>query len=522
MKIPGQYGFAVKKYSSRDNRILGKFTDVNHLSSLMDIVPDKYDKDYIELFTQTRLYSNDFTNMINRSETYWVSGDSWTWKLKMPYQPNEIVRVPASTSSNLSPGRDESVFELVFLRPFQVNDIIVSDKRYGDTFIVVSDPVPEGEHFLTTLRLIGEHVTNTTVAQAKFLVEGQTYEKIDNLVGEFTQRLTGLDGFGDELILMESMASAYGAEHTVTKWADQLAASITGREVRRDVRFERNSDGNPLDLIAYAKYEVGENGQKKVIDMRWESFIDSELRKEVLRMRTKRMIWGQGGHSQEIGLQDVKKAALGIYKRIREYGHYFPYNKGTLSINLFRQALGDLFYRRIEVEKRRAVLYTNEAGLAEFRQMNREDLLANGINITVDIKDYKKDPMVVYPGFDMMFTFETGEVKVVHLKELDEPQSKLDYELNRKSPPVYFIFDITNPEGGLENIREVRMKGAPSMTWGYINGRQHYLGHAASRGMESSSMDPGYKIWYEDRTDIHIEDMSKCIIIEEIPQYLAA
>lgn len=521
MKIPGQSGFAVKKYSSRDNRILGKFTDVNHLSSIADISPDQYDKDYIELFSQTRLYSNDFTDMINRSETYWISGDSWTWKLKMPYQPNEIVRVPTATATNPAVGRDESIFELVFTRPFQKNDIITSDKRWGDTFIVVADPSPEGEHFLIALRLIGENVTNTTVAQEKFLQVGVAYEKIDNLVGEFTQNLTGLDGFGDELVLIESMASAYGAEHTVTKWADQLAASIQGGGVRKDVRFERNSEGHPLDLIVYAKYAMGETGEKKVVDMRWESFIDAELRKEVLRMRTKRMIWGQGGHSQEIGQQDVKKAALGIYKRIRDFGHYIPYNKGTLSVNLLRQAIGDLFYRRVEVDKRRAKLYTNEAGLAAFRNMTREDLMANGLNITMDIMDYGKNPKVAYPGFDMVFTHETGEIVVVHLKELDEPQSKIDYELNRKTPPIFFIFDITNPDGGLQNIREVRMKGAPSMTWGYINGRQHYLGHAASRGMESASMDPGYKIWYEDRTDIHIEDLSRCVIIEEQPQYMA-
>lgn len=516
MSIPGNYGYIVKKYSSKDNRVLGKFTDQNHLSSIQNIKPDQYDKDYIELFTQTRIYSNDFTERINRSETYWVNGDSWTWKLKMPYQPNEIVRVPTSTSSNPSPGKDESIIELVFARPFYKNDVIVSDKRFGDTFVVVADPIPEGAHFLIALKLTGEHVTNTTVAKERFLRAGVAYEKIDNVVGEFTQDLTGLDGFGDELVLMESMASGYGAQHTITKHADQLSASIKGKDHNKIIRYEKDSAGNPLDLVAYAKVDK-QSG--KIVNYRWESFIDSELRKEVLRMRTKRMIWGQGGHTQEIGQQDVKKIALGIYKRIRDYGHYIPFTKGTFSVNLIRQALGDLFRGRIAMEDRRAILYTNEAGLGLFRNTAKEDLLASGIQITMDIKDYGANPKVAYANYDLIFTHETGEVKVVHLKELDEPQSKLDYNLNRLTPPIFFIFDITRPEDGLENIREVRMTGAPSMTWGYINGRQHYLGHAASQGMESASMMPGYTIWYEDRTDIHIEDLSKCVILEELPQY---
>jgi hypothetical protein len=120
-----------------------------------------------------------------------------------------------------------------------------------------------------------------------------------------------------------------------------------------------------------------------------------------------------------------------------------------------------------------------------------------------------------------MTTRETGRIDLIHLKELDLPQTNLEFGQNKKSTPVFMVFDVS-PEGDgtpKNNIREVRLKGAPSMTWGYIDGRQHHLGHAASKGMSSTSKQPGYTIWMEDRCDVFIEDLSRTVIIEEVPQF---
>jgi len=62
------------------------------------------------------------------------------------------------------------------------------------------------------------------------------------------------------------------------------------------------------------------------------------------------------------------------------------------------------------------------------------------------------------------------------------------------------------------------MKDRPSMTWGYIDGRMHHLGFARSQGMSSASKFPGYTLWMEDRCDVFIEDLSRTVLIEEIPQ----
>jgi hypothetical protein len=58
-----------------------------------------------------------------------------------------------------------------------------------------------------------------------------------------------------------------------------------------------------------------------------------------------------------------------------------------------------------------------------------------------------------------MVTRETGRVELIHLKELDLPQTNLDFGQNKKSTPVFMVFDVSPmSDGSINNIREVRMK----------------------------------------------------------------
>ncbi len=506
-KVPGQTGFLTHRMSSFDERVIGKFTDSNHLSSLSKSSPSKYDKETISLYTQSSFYTNDFMNMINKSTPYYLRGnsDQWTWEVSVPYKFNKITHVPDATRANATPGIDESTFDLVFERPsFQINDVITADKRYGDDLIVVGGPTIHHSGARYTLKLTGDGVTASTSADVQFLVENQTYEQVNQVTGEFTQDLGGLDNAGQKLVMVDSLSAGWGLEHSITKWADQ--------------RTLKDDKGNPLDLIVFEKYQIGENGKKQTLGVRWEPFVEAQLRKKMLDLKVSRAIWSKGGYSTEqvSGRQEVRKHPLGIYHNMRANANTVEFNRGGFSLNLLRDTFGDLFYRRVDMKDRRVKLFTNEAGIDLFRQANKEDLAAMGLSIMVDIKAYKQDPMIVHPGFDMMYSMESGKVEISHLRELDVPQSQMDYDYNKKSTPIFFVFDLTNPDGGLSNnIRTVRHEGAPGMTWGYIDGRQHHLGFANTQGMSSANKFPGYQMWYEDREDVFIEDMSRCVIIEQ-------
>jgi hypothetical protein len=99
-------------------------------------------------------------------------------------------------------------------------------------------------------------------------------------------------------------------------------------------------------------------------DVKWEPFIEYWMRKSMLELKVKRMIWAKPGTVKTNGSkQEVKRTSAGVYHRMRNNGNLVQYNRGEFSANLIRSVFGDLFYRRVDVKDRRVKMYTNEAGL---------------------------------------------------------------------------------------------------------------------------------------------------------------
>ncbi len=246
----------------------------------------------------------------------------------------------------------------------------------------------------------------------------------------------------------------------------------------------------------------------------------------MLETKVKRMIWSKPGIVRTNGAkQELKKVSAGVYYRMRNSGNYVPYNRGEFSANLIRNVFGDLFYRRVDVKDRRVKMYTNEAGFDVFQQAIKEDAFNSGLTFNVGDNDKfvngNGQHLQLNFAFDSYVTRETGKVELVHLKELDLPQTNLEFGQNKKSTPIFMVFDVSPTSDGslVNNIREVRRAGTPNMQWGYIDGRRSHLGAFKSQGFNAANKFPGYEIWMEDRSDVFIEDLSRCVLIEEIPQF---
>lgn len=513
-QLPGLTGFSYARVSSMDNRAIGKLTDTNHLESFHSWKPAEYDKKIISLYTQSSLYTNDFLDMVNQSSPYYIenNSDAWKWQINVPYKFPKIIEIPTSTRNLAQPGIDGQEFQLVTdTSEYSKNSIIaLGGKQYGQRIAAISDPQPWNNGYLQSFVLISENPTVDFVKSA-FLKVGAELELIDASIGEFDQDLIGLPKLGEKIDMFESLSSGYGFEHTITSWAD--------------ARMMRDQKGQPLDILVFA-----DKRRNSLPDIRnsikWEPFIEFQMRREMLKMKVNRMIWGQPGTLKSGGSkQELKRTSAGVYHRMRNNGNLVQYNRGEFSSNLIRAVFGDLFYRRVDVKNRHVKMYTNEAGFDVFQQSIKQDALNSGLTLVADSGNRyiqgEGQHLVYNWAFDSMVTRETGKVELVHLKELDLPQTNIDFGQNKKSTPVFFVFNVSpNEDGGLvNNIREVRMEGQPSMTWGYIDGRRHHLGFAKSQGMSSASKFPGYTIWMEDRADVFIEDLSRTVLIEEIPQY---
>ena len=511
--IPGFTGLSYGRVSSTDKRAIGKFTDSNHLESFHDVAPSNYDKKVISLYTQSSLYSNDFLDMVNKSTPYYLDGlsDTWKWDIEKPFQFIKIIDVPSTTLSQTNIGIDGKEFEIVLDSQVAKNSVIsVGHRMYGQQFGIIRDPAPYGRGWLHACTLMTDN-PQTTAVNRLFLQQGLDIEVLDVVLGEFDQDLGGLDRLADKITMFETLGSSYGLEHTITAWADD--------------KMLKNSQGQPLDIMVYINQRRNEKMDIRN-DVKWEPFVEYLLRKQMLEMKVKRMIWSKPGYMRTNGgKQELKKKSAGVYPRMRASGNYHPYNRGEFTPAFIRTIFGDLFYRRVDVAKRRVKMYTNEAGFDAFQQAVKEDALNSGLTFNVGDNDKfingEKQHLQLNFAFDSFVSRETGTVDLVHLKELDLPQTNLEFGQNKKSTPIFFVFDVSPTSDGslVNNIREVRRAGTPSMQWGYVDGRRSHLGAFKSQGMQSASKFPGYTIWMEDRSDVFIEDLSRTVLIEEIPQF---
>jgi hypothetical protein len=514
--IPGFTGFQYARLSSMDKRAIGKFTDTNHLYSLHSTDPVDYDKKIIQIYSQSSLFANDFLNMINESDPFYIDqGESWKWKIEVPFSFSKIVDVPVATLSDPKPGIDGHELTLVLdTNEFSKNEtFIIGNRMYGPQLAVVKDPQVHGRAFLYTVTLLSDNPTVDFV-DSRFLKVGMEIHPGTSTIGEFDVDLPGLGRMADTIEMYETLGSASGRSHKITKWAD--ASNIS----------QRDSSGLMKDLLVYAPQVRNSTSTMTVNDVRWEPFIEAQLRQKMLTDKVNKMIWQKAGTVRTNGAkQEYKRLSDGVYQRMRKHGNYVPFERGTFSNNLIRTVFGDLFYRRVDMSKRRVKLYTNEAGMDIFQTAIKQDAINSGLTIVAGVNDKfiqgSGQHLTYNWAFDSMVSRETGVVEVIHLKELDLPQTQLEMGQNKKSTPVFMVFNVSPDSDGTfrGNVREVRQKGAPSMTWGYIDGRIHHLGHLASKGMTSSSMDPWYTLWFEDRYDTFVEDLSACVLLEEIPQF---
>jgi hypothetical protein len=347
--------------------------------------------------------------------------------------------------------------------------------------------------------------------EKRFLSVGVDLQLANISVGEFDQELPGLPTPADRHTMYESLGSAIGYKHTITGWADD--------------RILRDNKGNPLDLLVYMRRGKDETPVNKSM-VKWEPYVEFLLRKAMMEVKVSKMVWGKPGAIKTRGSkQEIKKVSAGVYHRMKNNGNYLSYPKGSFSPTIFRTVFGDLFYRRVDVARRKVRIYTNEAGFEVFSESLKDEALNSGF--TFNVGDNSKfirgsgQNLVLDYAFSSMVTRETGEITLVHLKELDLPQTNLEYGQNLKSTPIFMVFDVSpDGDGSMRgNIREVRYRSRPSMTWGYINGRRHHLGFAASQGHDAANMFDGYTIFFDDRYDVFIEDLSRCVLIEEEPAF---
>lgn len=176
---------------------------------------------------------------------------------------------------------------------FAKNSIVsVGSRQYGPRWYVVKDPLPWNRGFIYSFTLVSDNPIVDFVSST-FLQIGLDVELIDGSIGEFDQDLLGLSRMGEKITMFETLGSGYGFEHLITDWAD--------------AKMLRDSNGKPLDLLIYAPQRRNQLPLTRN-DVKWEPFIEFWMRKAMLELKVKRMIWSKPGNVKSNGSkQEVKR-----------------------------------------------------------------------------------------------------------------------------------------------------------------------------------------------------------------------
>ena len=519
--------FVVGETSSMYRDAIGKFTDSNHLYSLYMDSPEKYDRDIIELFNQTKLYSNDFLNLISAAEPFYLTthSDSFTYRIRKGVEYPKVIENLAS--SNTKPGQYGTTFQLVFDRKVFVHgDRITAHRIEQNALLYVSkDPEPYGKGWKYTFTITGGDAD--AFVQAKFLQVGVEYFKVDNIIGEFDTKLSGLGLTDGELEVMHTLGESFGVEHTVTEWAEmRQLKDASGKSF--NINLNKDREGNAKDISFIGKTTTGRNGKEMIVDLRWAKTIDLMLKKEMLDMKVNKLIWGRSGMVPGQGGQSNTLVGAGLYEQM-EQGNVVYYDRGEFGVNLLRTVFGDLFYRRRAFGDRKVTIYTNEAGMDLINNTLQKELFNSGFRIDpanagmLHGISQNKPSMNLGLGyaFDHFITTETGQVDFKHMPALDDPMGNLEYGPSKKSAPMFMVFDVSEGSDGAsapQRIREIRHKGAPGMSWGYEQGTVSPFGFGSMQGMQSAHRNPWYTMWMKDRVGVFLEDPSRTVILKEQPQ----
>lgn len=482
---------------------LGKLTDMNMVENILRDKPAQYDKAMLRLFTDSKLYSNDFLDLITSGSKPFMVDDpegTFTYKIKKRAELPKIIENLADTVAK--PGIDGTPFSIIFdKKAWVINDIITAHRYEQEVQLqVISEPEPYQNFFKYTFRAIGKYATD--YVSQKYLTPGTEYMKVGMLAGEWTTNFTTLGLFDGHLEVLANVLQHYGIEHSITEWADA-----------RKLGGESDANGNPLDLTFYSVADNDpEQGKSPAKFQMWEPTVMRLMRMEMLRMKANTLIWGREG----IGVDEKgrpTKAKPGLWSQLH-LGNVIYYEKGNFSLNLVRSAVGDLFYNRKKIGERRVKVYVNRSAMelastAMRKDYNAQGFVTNGKDF-LDGKDRLKQGYAFQ--FDHYMTVETGPVEFIELEQLNNYSTFAELGPNKKTPPIFIILDVSDE--GNAGIREVKLSTRPSMSTHIIQGA---TGFGPSQTLASSKN--AYNTYLmKDFCGIFLEDPTRTVIIKEYPR----
>lgn len=531
-----------------DYRMAGNFADENKLLNLLSGTEgvQRQHLGILTLFNQMQLVNTPLLNMTELNKnTLYVNGDDGEFTFDVPYTL-EMPTVREDLTADIErAGIDGQPFELVIgdgnVDPvFGVNQIITSDLRDGQNFIVLEVGSRIADGFVYKLRLVTNN--REEYVDKRWTKPGAQFFSVGSAIGKYDEHAPGINQSAGFIRLLHKIGAKRAVEMTIHGSAQRLKLdNISG--IGDPNGFARTVapylDPKSPNFMAAIGYN---NGQGKVDRSKPVSFVpmvEVMLYKELMLQAERALMWGQGGVLQD-QRNNYKIVSQGLYQQMKA-GNWLQIPK--YSLDLIKSVFSQIFKNRPDIADVDRYLHfqCGRGAVIELTRIFTEAGLqiVNALGVVIDnssLKILKGDAYNLEAGFRFgkVFLSGFGHVSLEHNPALDSEYSRVMDEPKIGGLPKFsytsMIMDVTQtessnayqPSKGIKfatgfdnnaNIYLVRNQGMPGVKYTYINGRTSPYPVSAGKGQVASTLFDGYKSFLEEQSSIWLRDPGRSVLI---------
>jgi hypothetical protein len=453
------------------------FTEVNHLGAAFMAEPHKFDKVLTRVFTASRLADNPLTAMTKgMGKEQEIESFDWEWEL-MGASSRPLVAI-GDMESGTTPGKFNTEFKIKLDEDwFKPGDVITPDKDY--LCRVQREAVADGDGYVYYLRLMDDDAN--AFLDPDYTKVGVQWSKLFSVYEEGGDQ-SGSTTYAKPMKLRSNL-STYRKEYSVTGDAANQAL----------VTALMDAEGKVYKDYKWLKYAEAEY---------WIQFY-KEKERGLWYNKSANSIPGANGRSARTG--------PGVQELLKDsHIHYYS----TLTENLIREYLLDIFFGRVDMSNRNIVAFTGEYGMLAFHQAMMN---ASAPFLTTDSKFISGEGQnLEFGGQFVKYRGPNGiTLTLRHNPIYDDREINYKYHSGLQVPleSMRFTFLDFGGENGMSNIKYVHKKNGYKL--GYVSGLQTPYG--PNKGGLMSNAKDSYTMIVHDQCGVQIDDVTRCgeLILQE-------
>lgn len=529
-----------------DYRMAGNYADENKLLNLLSGTEgvQRQHLGILTLFNQMQLVNTPFLKMTElEKNTIYVNGDDGEFTFDVPYTLEMPTIREDLTGDNATPGIDGQPFELLIgdgnIDPiFAPNQIITSDLRDGQNFIVLEVGSRIADGFVYKLRLITND--RAEYVDKRWLKPGNQLFSVGSSLGKYDEEAPGVNQSAGFIRLLHKIGSKRAVKMTVHGSAQRLKLSgldgVSNGFADTVAPYLDPKNPNFMAAIGY------NNGQGKIDRSKGVSFVpmvEVMLYKELMLQAERQLMYGQGGVLQD-QRNNYKLVAQGLYQQMKN-GNWLQIPK--YSLDIIKGVFSQIFKNRPDIADvdRHLHFQGGRGAVNELTRIFTEAgiMTANAIGTVLDNSSLgivKGDAYNLEAGFRFtkIFLSGFGHVSIEHNPALDSEYNRaMDEERIGGLPKFSYtcmIMDVTDtsstnaytPSKNIEfatgfdnraNIYLVRNQGMPGVKYTYVNGRTSPYPVSAGKGSVASSLFDGFTCFLEEQSSVWLRDPGRSVLI---------